>query len=211
MEKLLKGRPSKAKEKQKRMSYSVWVNEEEKQIIDKMVLESGLPASIFFISQIIEKEIRTPRKKNWPASIAPYMIVINKLAGLLALFGLKTKDKEMVQSKNWIRSSENIKWISTLVMLRVFEEFDFPRLKNSLVKINELSKHLYWQTESLKDTNEEIGKLAGNINKLSDTILKGFELHYVEQHTPSNMKEFWSAEMDVHLEIEKIKTELLKL
>jgi hypothetical protein len=213
MENKTLGRPQKPLQKRKRLHYSVWVTETEKKTIDQLANQSGLPVSQFFLTQIIDKKIKTQRKKSWPNSITPYASAINKFSGMLSFLALKTKDKDMHQSKNWIESSEHIKWISKMIMLRVFEDFDFPILKNSLVKIEENSRLLAWQINSLAEFQEqnEILEVANRINKYSQNLLTSFEQHYIDENTPKVFQEFWSEEMDIHQEIKKIKAELLKL
>lgn len=172
-----KGRPVKSKEKQKRLHYSVWVTEAEKKTIDQLAQQSGLPASQFFLTQVIDKKIKTQRKKSWPNSIEPYALAINKFSGILSLLAFKTKDKDMRQAKNWIESSEHIKWISKMIMLRVFEDFDFPKLKNCLMKIGENSRLLFWQIDSAIDFagKNEILEVANRMNKTSQNLLLSFE------------------------------------
>lgn len=213
MENTTLGRPPKPIQKRKRLHYSVWVNEVEKKIIDELASQSGLPVSQFFLTQIIDKPIKTQRKKFWPKSIEPYALAINKISGMLSLLAIKTKDREMQQSRNWLESSEHIKWISKLIMLRVFEDFDFPNLKSTLNKIEIDSKELYWKIEVLEDfqTKNELAKLITNINNQCKNLLDSFEAHYIEENTPKNFIEFWSNEIDIHQEIKKIKSELLKL
>jgi hypothetical protein len=207
------GRPVKSKEKQKRLHYSVWVTEAEKKTIDQLAQQSGLPASQFFLTQVIDKKIKTQRKKSWPNSIEPYALAINKFSGILSLLALKTKDKDMRQAKNWLESSEHIKWISKMIMLRVFEDFDFPKLKNSLIQIEETSRLLFWQIDLAIDFagKNEILEVVNRMNKTSQNLLLSFEQHYIDENTPKVFQEFWSVEMDILQEIKKIKTEILKL
>ena len=207
------GRPPKPIQNKKRLHYSVWVTEAEKKTIDQLALQAGLPVSQFFLTQLIDKKIKTPRKKTWPNSIEPYALAINKFSGMLSLLALKTKDKDMRQATNWIESSEHIKWISKMIMLRVFEDFDFPLLKNSLMKIEENSRLLTWQLDSVLDFQgkNEILEVATRIQKTSKNLLDSFEQHYIDENTPKVFQEYWSSEMDILQEIKKIKTEILNL
>ena len=66
--------------------------------------------------------------------------ILEKLAGVLSLAVLKTKDKDMIQSVNWQQSSQNIKWISELLSLFIFQDFDFPKLKINLQQIKGLEE-----------------------------------------------------------------------
>ena len=69
MEKKTKGRPAKSATKRKRLHYSVWVSAEEKKQIDALIAQSNLPASQFFLTQVIEKPIQRPKKKSLPKSV----------------------------------------------------------------------------------------------------------------------------------------------
>ncbi len=213
MELNTKGRPPKSTEKQKRLHYSVWVTESEKKLIDGLASQAGLPASQFFLTQVIDKQIKTQRKKAWPKSIEPYMLGINKISGMLSLIALKTKDRDMQQSNNWLHSSECIKWLNKLILLRVFEDFELPQLKNSLTIMEEKSRLLFWQinnTNGFQGKNE-ILELVNKINQIALNLLSSFHKHYLEDNTPKIFEQFWSVEMDIHQEIKKIKDELLKL
>lgn len=213
MEHFAKGRPPKSKEKQKRLHFSVWVTEAEKKMIDALASQAGLPASQFFITQVIDKPIKTQRKKSWPNSIAPYALAIAKISGMLSLLALKTKDRDMQQSTNWLQSSECIKWLNKLILLRVFEDFEFPQLKNSLMTIEERTRLLFWQIESTMEFEgkSEILENINRINKVAGQLLSSFQKQYIDDYTPKIFEQYWSAEMDIHQEIRKIKNELLKL
>ena len=65
-----------------------------------------------------------------------------------------------------------------------------------------------------KDVNTVKDEILGNINylnKIAGDLLSSFEKHYEDSLTSKTYQELWSAEMDVHQEIKKIKNELLKL
>jgi hypothetical protein len=207
------GRPIKSIQRKKLLHYCIYVTIEEKATIDKLIKSSGLSASQFLLTQVIDKPIKTQRRKSWPDSIMPYALAINKFSGMLSLLALKTKDKDMRQATNWIESSEHIKWISKMIMLRVFEDFDFPLLKNSLMKIEENSRLLTWQLDSVLDFQgkNEILAVATRIQKTSKNLLDSFEKHYIDENTQKVFQEYWSSEMDILQEIKKIKAEILKL
>lgn len=203
----------KQKNTKKRYHFTVWVNNDEREIVDKLIQQTGLPASQFFLTQVIDKKIKTQRRKSWPNSIEPYALAIAKFSGMLSLLALKTKDRDMQQSANWLQSSECIKWLNKLILLRVFEDFEFPQLKNSLVNIEENTRLLFWQLDSSVEF-EGKSKLLENtnrLNKIASQLLLSFEKQYIENSTPKVFEQFWSAEMDIFQEIKKIKNELLKL
>ena len=92
---------------------------EEKKQIDALIAQSNLPASQFFLTQVIEKPIQRPKKKSLPNSVVEQISTLEKLSGLLALSVLKTKDKAMI-AENWQQSSQNVKWITNLIVLKIF-------------------------------------------------------------------------------------------
>ena len=212
MEKQTKGRPAKSATKRKRLHYSVWVSAEEKKQIDTLIAQSNLPASQFFLTQVIEKPIQRPKKKSLPKSVIEQISTLEKLSGLLALSVLKTKDKAMI-AENWQQCSQNVKWITNLIVLKIFEDFDFPNLKNKLCKIKEDAQLLFWQLE-INIKSEEQKELLAFASKLyhhSKELLESFEKHYQSQAEPIRFQKLWHEEMDIHKEIENIKSELLKL
>ena len=211
MEKKNKGRPAKPTAKRKRLHYSVWVSAEEKKQIDALIAQSNLPASQFFLTQIIEKPIQRPKKKSLPISVIEQISTLEKLSGLLALTVLKTKDKAMI-AENWQQSSQNVKWITNLIVLKIFEDFDFPNLRNKLCRIKDDAQLLYWQLELNSKTEEqsELLSFSSRLHHNSKELLESFEKHYQSQAESHRFQKLWHEEMDIHKEIENIKSELLK-
>ena len=206
------GRPPKSPQKKKRLQYAVWVSAEEKSVIDKLIESSNLSASQFFLTQVIEKPIQRPKKKTLPNAVVKHIMNLEKLSGLLALSILKTKDKAMI-AEDWQRSSRAVKWITHLVVLRIFEDFDFPKLKSSLLRIKTDSALLYWHLDLYMkgSEREEVLMLAGKLNHQSEDLLASFEKHYQAQNGDFYMNETWTEGFDIHSEIQRIKNELLKL
>lgn len=211
MEKKTKGRPAKPTAKRKRLHYSVWVSAEEKKQIDALIAQSNLPASQFFLTQVIEKPIKRPKKKSLPKSVIEQISTLEKLSGLLALSVLKTKDKAMI-AENWQQSSQNVRWITNLIVLKIFEDFDFPNLRDKLCRIKEDAQLLYWQLELNSKTEEqkELLSFSGRLHHNSKDLLESFEKHYQSQAEPLRFQKLWLEEMDIHKEIENIKSDLLK-
>lgn len=211
MEKKTKGRPAKPTAKRKRLHYSVWVSAKEKKQIDALIAQSNLPASQFFLTQVIEKPIKRPKKKSLPKSVIEQISTLEKLSGLLALSVLKTKDKAMI-AENWQQSSQNVRWITNLIVLKIFEDFDFPNLRNKLCRIKEDAQLLYWQLELNSKTEEqnEILSFSSRLHHNSKELLESFKKHYQNQIEPVRFQQLWLEEMDIHKEIENIKSDLLK-
>lgn len=205
------GRPPKSPQKKKRLQYAVWVSAEEKSVIDKLIESSNLSASQFFLTQVIEKPIQRPKKKTLPNAVVKHIMNLEKLSGLLALSILKTKDKVMI-AEDWQRSSRAVKWITHLVVLRIFEDFDFPKLKSSLLRIKSDSALLFCHLDLYMkgSEREEVLMLAGKLNHQSEDLLASFEKHYQAQNGDFYMNETWIEGFNIHTEIQRIKNELLK-
>lgn len=205
MEKKPKGRP--LKQQAKRLHYSVWVSAEEKKQIDQLVAESNLPASQFFLTQIIEKPIQRPKKKSLPPSIVKHMEHLEKLSGLLALSVLKTKDKEMLATA-WQQSSQHVKWICQLVALRIFEDFDFPFFKNTLYKLQDQAQQLYVCLEHTQQ--KELLAIASSVFHQAKSLAEAYNIHYQYPNEPLLIQQYWEESLDIHQAIEQLKKNLLK-
>jgi len=205
MEKKPKGRP--VKQQAKRLHYSVWVSAEEKTKIDQLVAESNLPASQFFLTQIIEKPIQRPKKKSLPPSVVKQMEHLEKLSGLLALSVLKTKDKDML-STAWQQSSQHVKWICQLAALRIFEDFDFPFFKNTLSKLQDQAQQLFLRLDHTQQ--KELLPIASSVFHQAKSLAEAYEKHYQYQSEPLAIQQYWEESMDIHQAIEQLKNNLLK-
>ncbi len=210
MKKKNKGRPPKPAPKRKRLQYSVWVSVEEKQQIDKLIDASNLSASQFFLTLAINKPFERPKKKTLPKGVAEQISNLEKLSGLLALSALKTKDKQML-AESWRESSQTVKWITRLISLWIFAEFDLPNFKQNLKIIEEKSKLAYWQIDTLigsEDKTELLG-LISQINQMSKELIKAFVKQF-EANSPSIFQTVGQEDFDVHQEIEQLKYNLFK-
>lgn len=122
MEKV-KGRPSLPSKRQKRLHYSVWVNEDQKKLIDERVSKSNLSASQYILAQLELLPVKLPSRRDIPDHISRQIINLEKLSGILAFYAHRTKDKQLISSE-WMRSSQMIRRLSELVSKWLFEQFD---------------------------------------------------------------------------------------
>lgn len=202
------GRPPKPERKRKRLQYSVWVSAEEKEVVDQMIAASNLPASQFFLTQVIDKPIRRPRKKTLPKSVVNHVATLSKLSGILSLTVLKTKDKDMAQAQNWQQSSQHIKWVTELLSLYIFEDFDFPKMQQSIIKLKELSYRLHFQLNDVADkANKE---LAAKLFHTCEELLSSFKTHYQQSPHAPFAGAIWEQDYDIHQTIASLKNEILK-
>ncbi len=210
MEKRTKGRPPKPAPKRKRLQYSVWVSAEEKTQIDKLIDASNLSASQFFLTLAINKPFERPKKKTLPKGVAEQISSLEKLSGLLALSALKTKDKLML-AESWRESSQTVKWITRLIGLWIFAEFDLPSFKQNLKLIEEKLKFLYWQLDTFIESPDkaEILGVISQINQITNELIISFGKQF-EANNPPIFQTIWQESFDVHREIDLLKQNLLK-
>jgi hypothetical protein len=210
MEKRTKGRPPKPAPKRKRLQYSVWVSAEEKTQIDKLIDASNLSASQFFLTLAINKPFERPKKKTLPKGVAEQISSLEKLSGLLALSALKTKDKLML-AESWRESSQTVKWITRLIGLWIFAEFDLPSFKQNLKLIEEKLKFLYWQLDAFIESPDkaEILGVISQINQITSELIISFGKQF-EANNPPIFQTIWQESFDVHREIDLLKQNLLK-
>lgn len=201
-----KGRPPKPTLKRKRLHYSVWVNEEEKRQIDHLIEQSNLSASQFFITQVIEKPIQRPKKKTLPQSVVKQITSLEKLSGLLSLTVLKTKDNAMI-SQQWLESSQNVKWLSQLIILRIFEDFDLPNISSRLNQMLENLKIICHYFARIN--NDELKKISNKLLNQASELRIVHEKHYHSSTEPTWFSKVWTEEFDIHQEILHIKKQLL--
>lgn len=128
MEKI-KGRPSLPSKRQKRLHYSVWLNEEQKQKIDERISKSNLSASQYILAQLELETVKLPARRDIPDHISRQIINLEKLSGILAFYAHRTKDKQLIASE-WMKSSQVIRRLSELVSKWLFEQFEIPALRN---------------------------------------------------------------------------------
>jgi hypothetical protein len=201
------GRPAKPAAKRKRIQYSVWVNAEEKILLDKLIADSNQSASQFFLTLAIEKPTKNPVRKNIPNSIATQITNLEKLAGVLTNALLKTNGRDLT-ADNWKESSVNVKWISKIVLLRIFQEFEYPAIKSTLHTILEQSILLNQMLVILKiDNPPELLAILKKIIEKCDKLNVIFSKQFKENEVLSFPK-LWKEEFDVHAEILKLKNNL---
>lgn len=210
MEKKTKGRPPKPAPKRKRLQYSVWVSAEEKKHIDTLIEATNLSASQFFLTLAINKPFERPKKKTLPKGVAEQISNLEKLSGLLALSALKTKDKLML-AESWRVSSLTVKWMTQLISLWIFAEFDLPDFKQKLRIIEEKSRVLYWQLDTFisSDNKSEIMGVITQINQVANELITSFRKQF-EAHHPPTIPTIWQEDFDVHQAIEQLKQNLLR-
>lgn len=127
MEKI-KGRPTLPSKRQKRLHYSVWLNEEQKQKIDERILKSNLSASQYILAQLELVPVNLPARRDIPDHISRQIINLEKLSGILAFYAHRTKDKRLITTE-WMKSSQVIRRLSELVSKWLFEQFEIPALQ----------------------------------------------------------------------------------
>lgn len=153
MEKI-KGRPSLPAKRQKRLHYSVWLNEEQKQKIDERISKSNLSASQYILAQLELIPVKLPARRDIPDHISRQIINLEKLSGILAFYAHRTKDEQLITSE-WIKSSQVIRRLSELVSKWLFEQFEIPALQASFETNNQSFKNLILLIGSGEETEEQ--------------------------------------------------------
>ena len=123
---------------------------------------------------------------------------------------LKTKDKLML-AESWRESSQTVKWITRLIGLWIFAEFDLPSFKQNLKLIEEKLKFLYWQLDAFIESPDkaEILGVISQINQITSELIISFGKQF-EANNPPIFQTIWQESFDVHREIDLLKQNLLK-
>jgi hypothetical protein len=195
-----KGRPPKSPQKTKRCHYSVWLSEEQKRIIDQQIQQSNLSASQFFLTQVLDNPVRRPKKKSLPKAVVEKIVVLEKLSGLLALAVLKTKDKDMI-SKEWLQSSQQVRFLTHLILCWIFEDFDLPDLRKTLMKVQAETHTLYHYLVALLPTNKTTDTILETLRVLhqqSSHTLHQFDDYYQWQEIPTDLWTSLEEPQEIH-------------
>ena len=123
MEKI-KGRPSLPAKRQKRLHYSVWLNEEQKQKIDERISKSNLSASQYILAQLelvpvklpalanahSKKAPETPRKRRSSRMEQPWILsLVSKLASSALQINLQSTPLRR-NSNSTYRMADQYQW-----------------------------------------------------------------------------------------------------
>lgn len=210
----MKGRPALPKQKKKKLHYSVWLNPEQKRIIDERIAFSNLSASQYILTQLELAPIQPPKRRNMPKHISKQIVNLEKLSGMLAFYGLKTKDKELV-SEAWLKSSKIIRYLSELITLWVYEEFYISKVRNFLNR-NESSLHNMLVILDLAEntiTNNQLKKEIQELALLNKEALQLYDKYFGFEDvdlTIFQQEESASKELDIHQEIKTIVQQIVR-
>ena len=178
MEKI-KGRPSLPAKRQKRLHYSVWLNEEQKQKIDERISKSNLSASQYILAQLELVPVKLPARRDIPDHISRQIINLEKLSGILAFYAHRTKDKQLITSE-WIKSSQVIRRLSELVSKWLFEQFEIPALQTFFEANIQSYEHLIQLIGSGEQTEEQRIYLSEiyKLHKRNELIFAKYKGYY---------------------------------
>lgn len=216
MEKKQKGRPPKGQGTAKREHFSVWVSKEEKELINQKIERSGLSASQFFLTQVLDVPLKRPQIKTLPDKTAELYKVLRMLSGQFAVAVLRASQADML-SRQWQESSQNISLISKLLMQWVYEDFEIRSFRQTLFDIRDWTGQLYIYLEKMLPSGE--GKTAAlettsRLYYKSKELLEKYEAHYLKQEAPNDL-EVWQEQkpdprIPVHGVIKETIEQLLK-
>jgi hypothetical protein len=204
-----KGRPK--SEETKKHHFTVWVSEIQKKEVQKLVQTSGLSASEFFLHLALNHRLKLPKRKGLPATVLDRIQLLEKLSGVLTLIAIKTKDKDLL-SNEWLESSTNVKQISTLLLLWIFEDFDFSKNRITLKSIEATMAKL--KLEISKEiiefkAKEKVIKQIESIEILAKSTLENYEKYFqVEYFDKLIPKEFELNGLTIHEKIKEVLTQI---
>ena len=211
----IKGRPPKPDSIARRDHFSVWVTKDEKAQINQLIEKSNLSASQFFLTLALDVPIKRPQKKTLPAHTAETIRVLEQLAGILSLAVLKTKDNQM-HSEQWKQSSQQVRLLSKLITLWVFEEFEIRSTRKTLTEIREWMQDLELLVSltlpSTEEKNSLLKKTAAAFRAAKE-LLEKYEGYYRSEDLRSEV--LWKYEkastdlVTVHSRIQKAVDDIL--
>jgi hypothetical protein len=213
METKVKGRPKKDENKIKPTHYSVWVTAQEKKLLDIEIEKSNLSASQFFLVLALNSPIKRPKKKSFPQIVADKITSLEKLSGLLSLSALKAKDKEMI-ADDWRESSQNIRFLSKIIVAWIFEDFDFPQHRKAMESASPKLESLYSYLKSILPENENkksVLEIVGGLYHKNLETLKEYDAHFEFNEMPKDVTSIvWeSKENETHLTVHRQITDLI--
>ena len=216
MEKKQKGRPPKGERTAKREHFSVWVSKEEKELINQKIERSGLSASQFFLTQVLDVPLKRPQIKTLPDKTAELYKVLRMLSGQFAIAVLRASQTDML-SRQWQESSQSISLISKLIMQWVFEDFEVRSFRQTLIEIRDWTGQLYMYLEKILPNGESKAALLETTSRLyhkSRELLEKYEAHYLKQESPKDQAVWQEQKPDprvpVHGVIKETMEQLLK-
>ena len=216
MEKKQKGRPPKSERIAKRQHFSVWVSKDQKDQINQKIEKSGLSASQFFLTQVLDVPLKRPQIKVLPEKTAELYKVLRMLSGQFAVAVLRASQADML-SKQWQQSSQDISLISKLIMQWVYEDFEIRSFRQTLMDINSWMHQLsVYLDKILPDTEskKEILETTAKLYHQSKELLAKYEVHYLKEEAPNDLVVWQDQKPDpkvpVHDVIRQTMEQLLK-
>ncbi|WP_374756088.1 plasmid mobilization protein [Dyadobacter frigoris] len=216
MEKKQKGRPPKGERIAKKEHFSVWVSKDQKALINEKIQRSGLSASQYFLTQVLDTPIKRPQLKVLPRQTAELYKVLRMLSGQFALAVLRASQADML-SRQWQESSQNISLVSKLIMQWVYEDFEVRSFRQTLTDINEWTRQIYGYLEKVLPTAESktgILETAARLRHKSQELLEKYEVHYLRDEAPNDLAVWQDEKPDpripVHDVIKETMEQLLK-
>jgi len=212
MEKKQKGRPPKGEGTAKREHFSVWVSKEEKEMINQKIEKSGLSASQFFLTQVLDVPLKRPQIKTLPEKTAELYKVLRMLSGQFAVAVLRASQADML-SRQWQESSQNISLISKLLMQWVYEDFEIRSFRQTLTEIRDWTRQLYvYQQKMLPEEESKTATLetTSRLYHKSRELLEAYEAHYLKQETPTDLAVWQEDKPDPRIPVHDVIRETME-
>ncbi|TKT92654.1 hypothetical protein FDK13_07515 [Dyadobacter frigoris] len=194
----------------------MWVSKDQKALINEKIQRSGLSASQYFLTQVLDTPIKRPQLKVLPRQTAELYKVLRMLSGQFALAVLRASQADML-SRQWQESSQNISLVSKLIMQWVYEDFEVRSFRQTLTDINEWTRQIYGYLEKVLPTAESktgILETAARLRHKSQELLEKYEVHYLRDEAPNDLAVWQDEKPDpripVHDVIKETMEQLLK-
>lgn len=212
MENKPKGRPPKTEKIVRKDHFSVWVTKDEKQQINGLIEKSGLSASQFFLTQILNTPIKRPQKKTLPPKTAQTILTLEKLSGIFSLAVLKTSSADML-SQRWQDSSRNVRILAELITRWAFEDFEIRVFHKTLSDTSLWMKQLYRYLEKVLPDNENkatILKKTAGIYHACTTLLQQHESYYLDSEPEKQLAGWENGASQPPERVHEIINELIR-
>lgn len=211
-----KGRPPKQERVVKRNHFSVWVTKDQKTQINELIEKSGLSASEFFLTLALDTPFKRPQKKTLPPKTAETVRILEQLAGILSLAVLKTKDQHL-HTENWQQSSQQVRLLSKLIVLWIFEDFEIRTMHKTLSEIQLWMQQLHAYLSQVLATSQNKSSVlekTATIYHCAKELFEKYERYYQSEELQNPIT--WKSEMEtdpdlVLCEIKVAIEQLLKM
>ncbi len=147
-----------------------------------MIRKSGLSASEYFLTLVLDVPFKRPQKRTLPPQTAKMIRVLEQLAGILSLAVMKTKDRQML-SGEWQESSQRVRLLANLTTRWAFESFEIRSFQTAITQahtwISQTNRCLKEMLEP-GESKDLILESGNRMAKQLQALLEKYEAYYSE-------------------------------